>query len=160
MFGLNAVMLPEHMRNAGMAEVRSVSVSTGSPAYCPSRPGQKPHHGASVQHNEPPSSLSIGHTSVHSGTSAAYLPLHGHLQGGKERLLKYMPVVEARMADGRKYIAGNEFTAAGDLLAAPGGIALVARGNIRVVKHLALMLQECASNRLSSPPAGHAPKAS
>ena len=23
MFGLNAVMLPEHMRNAGMAEVRS-----------------------------------------------------------------------------------------------------------------------------------------
>lgn len=36
-------------------------------------------------------------------------------QGGKERLLKHLPVVEARMADGRKFIAGDEFTAAGKL---------------------------------------------
>ena len=35
------------------------------------------------------------------------------MQGGKERLQKYLPVVEARMQDGRKYIAGDEFTAAG-----------------------------------------------
>jgi len=41
------------------------------------------------------------------------------VQGGKARLLKYLPIVEARMKDGRKYIAGDEFTAAGDLRAAP-----------------------------------------
>lgn len=33
MFGLNAVMLPEHMRNAGMAEVRSVATTVPTP-FC------------------------------------------------------------------------------------------------------------------------------
>ena len=57
------------------------------------------------------------------------------------------------MKDGRKYIAGDEFTAAGDLSAAPTGNALAVLEEI--IMRLALVPQESVLNRLSLPLAGH-----
>ena len=98
MFGLNAVMLPEHMRNAGMAEVCPVASPDASRLRDLARPPTRLD--GRVQARTP--ALGLRHKRR-----------FDCMQGGKERLQKYLPLVEGRMGDGRKYIAGDEFTAAG-----------------------------------------------
>ncbi len=99
MFGLNAVMLPEDMRNAGMAQVCIVA----SPGPTTVAGFEGPNKSPACPHAFvlPP----LSKPRFHAPPTC--------MQGGKERLLKYLPLVEARMQDGRKYIAGDEFTAAG-----------------------------------------------
>ena len=106
---MNKVMLPEHMRNEGMAEVRSVGLLTGILAWPPRRCN-------CVALRRRASHLRWSH-----GMPCCSSASSGLMQGGKARMLKYLPIVEARMKDGRKYIAGDEFTAAGEPRAVPDG---------------------------------------